>query len=440
MDTAAPTADGIAPAAAESGTADLGHLSTGNWRVWAPVVVCLLVAFVFRLILGHYVLVFKGETATYKAIAHNLAAGHGYSKVTSPPYIATDLRWPAYPVLLSLAYLIDNSHASLVVLNAILGTISTFLVYLMCGAVNLSHRLSVAATATAALFISTASIAGVAAVENLSVPAVLAFVYVVLLRPPQSRVALFVFGSGLAWLAALTRQELVAFVVIAAVVAGRRVKLRALASIGLVVCFLVGPVLWVARNEIQLHRLEYSDSLQVDQALLTAVDTHWEGSRLYKEGGKLSRRREVTPAQRSQYQSAVFHKDEQYLEHDFLGFVGGKVSPVIQYPFPDPIDGYVYGVSAAATLAKLVWYLFLLAEYVLAVIAGWRWWRSGDRWNVVGIGLFPAFALCLAAVDSPEPRYWLPSVLLLLPAAFAGIRELPWLLRKILGPPVPSGH
>jgi len=429
-----------APVTRESGARNLNVKSAiNNWRAWVPVAACLLLAFVFRLVLGHYVLVFKGETATYMAIAHNLAAGHGYSKVTTPPYIATDLRWPGYPVLLSVAYALNNSHASLVVLNALLGTISTLIVYLMCRAVDLSSRLTLAATATAAVFICTASIAGVAAVENLSVPALLAFVYVVLVKQPKSRVALFVLGSALAWLAAMTREELLAFVVIAAVVAGRRAKLRAVASVALVVCFLAGPVLWVARNEIQLHRFEYTDSLQLDQAALTAVNSHWEGSPLYKEGGVLSRRREVSPAERAQYQHAVYQQDEHYLEHDFIGVLGNKVAPVIQYPFPDPIDGLVYGNSTSLTLLKLGWYLVLLGEYFLAVVAGWRCWVKGYRWNVVAFGLFPAFALCLVAVDSPEPRYWLPSVLVLLPAAFAGMREMPWFWRKIL-PPVPVVH
>jgi hypothetical protein len=47
------------------------------------------------------------------------------------------------------------------------------------------------------------------------------------------------------------------------------------------------------------------------------------------------------------------------------------------------------------------------------------------------------FALCLVVVDNPVPRYWLPSVLLLLPPAFVGVSELPQALhilgRAILG-------
>jgi hypothetical protein len=406
-----------------------------NWQSWVPLAACLVFAFVFRLVLGHYVLVFKGESATYLAVAHNLAAGHGYSKVSSPPYIATDQHWPGYPVILSVAFLFNTSHASLVVANAILGTIATLFVYLISRALNLSSGLTLAATATAAVFISTASIAGVAAVENLSVPAVLAFVYVVLIRPPKSRVTLFVLGSLLAWLAALTREELLAFVVIAAVVAGRRAKFRALTSVGLVICFLVGPALWVMRNEIQVHRLEYTDSINLDQAILPSVNTQWEGSSLYREGGILKKAREVTPSQRAQYQHAVFQQAKSYITHDFVGFVANKVSPALEYPFPDPIDGYVYGNSSLLILAKLGWSFFLLIEYLLALIAGWRCWVRGYRWNVVSIGLFPAFALCLVLVDAPEPRYWLPSVLLLLPAAFAGIRELPWVFRKLLAPP-----
>jgi len=39
--------------------------------------------------------------------------------------------------------------------------------------------------------------------------------------------------------------------------------------------------------------------------------------------------------------------------------------------------------------------------------------------------LFPVFDLLLILIDNPVPRYWLPSTLLLLPAAFAGMLAVP---------------
>jgi hypothetical protein len=403
---------------------------------WLPVAGIVLLAFVFRLVLGHYVQDYIGDSGDFTGIARNLAAGHGYSVVRSPPFIATDLRWPGYPAFLALAFVFNNSHGAAVVLNALLGAVATFLVYLISRALNLSSLFCLAATGVAAFFLCTASFAGDVAAENLSVPAVLAFVYVVLLRQPRSRTALFVLGSLLAWLAALTREELVAFVVIAAVVAGRRAHLRAFASIALVGCFLLGPALWLVRNEVQVHRLEYTDSLQADQALLAAVDSN-EGSPLYREGTVLAGRREVTPAQRSQYQQEVFTAMKRYFTSHFTGYAENKVKAAIEYPFPQPIYGLKYGKDSLLIVGRLAWSLLLLAEYVLASIAAWRCWAKGHRWNVVALGLFPAFALCLVVVDNPVPRYWLPSVLLLLPPAFVGVSELPQALhilgRAILG-------
>jgi hypothetical protein len=403
---------------------------------WLALALCLIGAFVYRLVLGHYVHDFKGDSTIYAALGHNLAKGHGYSVVTRAPYLASDQRWPAYPIFLAVAYLIHDSAWSVTVLNALLGTIATLLVYMMARALQLREALCIGATAVAALFIATASFAGDIAAENLSVPAVLAFVYVVLLKPPKRRLWLFVLGTVLAWVVALTRQELLIFIVIAAIVAGRHLKLRALAIVGLVACFLVGPAVWVARNDIQVHRFEYTDSIQADEAYVVAVNDR-EGSPLYVEGEHLTTLRSVPPAVRNRYQHDVFTYDKNFLEHHFPTYVERKITAGIEYPFPDPIYGIAYGGSTSLALGKLAWSVVLAAEYALAILAARRWWKRGQRWTVVAIWLFPVFDLLLIVVDNPVPRYWLPSVLVLLPAAFAGLEAVPgaWRAfnRKVLG-------
>jgi len=425
--------DTVPPPGSELTTAsDQDSEATASRRPvsWLALTLCLIVAFVYRLILGHYVHDYVGDSGNYVALAENLAKGHGYSVDSYAPYLASDTRWPAYPAFLAVAFFIHNSHWSAIVLNALLGSIATLFVYLIARAINLVEPLVIAATAVAALFITTASFAGDIAAENLSVPVVLAFVYFVLLRPPRQRIWLFVVGSLLAWLAALTRQELLIFVVVAAIVAGRRQKLGVLMTIVLVTSFLFGPAAWVVRNDVQVHRLEYTDSTQADEAYVVAVNDN-EGSPLYREGEALDRMRVITPAKRNEYQHQVLIYIRGYLEHHFPTFVEDKVNAGVEYPFIEPIYGLVYSKSNLLLFGRIAWGVVLLAEYVLALTAAWYCWKGGRRRDAVSIGLFPVFALCLIVVDDPDPRYWLPSVLLLLPAAFAGATVFPNALRAI---------
>lgn len=384
---------------------------------WLALAIIIVAAFVYRLILGYYLHDYVGDSQNYFALAQNLAHGHGYSVGSYVPYLASDTRWPAYPAFLAAAFVIHDSHWSAIVLNALLGTVATWLVYLIARALRLREALALAATAVAALFIATASFAGDLAAENLSVPAVLALVYVVLLNPPRRRLWLFVGGTLLAWLAALTRQELLVFAVIAAILAGRHLRLGFWLTALLVACFLVGPAAWVVRNDVTVHRLEYTDSIQADEAYLVAVNDN-EGSPLYREGEAMNPRF-VPPSVRDAYQHAVIKYDEHFLEHHFATFLEDKIKAGVEYPFITPVYGPRFD-SGLMLLARLAWSLVLAAEYVLALIAAWHWWKGGRRWDTIAMGVFPVFALLLIVVDNPEPRYWLPADLLLVPAAFAG--------------------
>jgi hypothetical protein len=397
---------------------------------WGPVAACVAVAFVFRLVIGHAFQVAILDSGQYTSIASNLAHGHGYSEVSSPPYVPSDLRLPGYPLLLALGYLVSDSNSAMIVVNALLGAVSTLLVFLISEELGLSYWKALTGCAISALFFSTASLAGVAAAENLSVPAVLAFVYVVLLRPRRSRLSLFVLGSLFAWLVAFTRYELVVFVLIAGVLAGRRARLKPLVTIGLCGCFLLGPAAWVLRNDITVHRLEFGDSILADKGLYSSVNPKL-GVPILEEGNALLRQREVTPAERARYKHEVYSAMGDYLRHHFSAFVSGKFSAAIEYPFPPPIYGLGYANGLTATLERLAWSLFLLAGYTCAVIGGRRWWKTGRRWNVVAVGLFPAFSLCLVPLIDAVQRYWLPSLLVLIPAAVVGAAEVPRILQTV---------
>ena len=54
-------------------------------------------------------------------------------------------------------------------------------------------------------------------------------------------------------------------------------------------------------------------------------------------------------------------------------------------------------------------------EYFLAVLSAVKWWRGGRRRDVVTLGLFPVFIAAFMVFIDPQPRFWLPAVLLLLP-------------------------
>jgi len=377
-----------------------------------------VVAFVFRIVLGHRFPDFGGDAPGYTRIGMNLAAGHGYSLARHAPYLATDIRPPGYPALLGLAFLFGTSHWSVVVLNAALGALSTFLVWLIADGLHLTRSRALWATWIAAFFLSTASIAGSAIAENLSVPAVLALVYVVLIRPRRSRLVLFVAGSALAWVASLTRDELVVFVAIVAVLAGRRANLKVLGTAALVVCFLLGSGAWVLRNEVQVHRTEYVDSVMTDQVITAAINGSLT-SPIYVEGRELTAQPTISSAQRSAYHHRVQVYVTNHLKHHVEAFVENKAEYLVYSVFPYPIFSQTYGKHSGSV--RLLWYPVILAEYIFSLRTAIQWWKSGRRRDVVSVALFPTFILVVDLLLDPQSRFLLPANLLLLPLAVEGV-------------------
>jgi hypothetical protein len=372
-------------------------------------------AFTFRIALGHIFTYYGGDAPGYTAIGKNLAAGHGYSLAAHSPYVATDIRLPGYPALLAFAFLFSGSHWSVIVLNALLGATSTLFVWLISRGLHLSRARALWATGISAFFLSMASIGGGAMCENLSIPAVLSFVYFILIKPPRSLRWLFVGGSLLAWLVALTRDELAIFVILVAVVAARRAHLKALTSVILALCFLLGSGAWVVRNHVQDHRTDYVDSVMTDQVIVASVNGNLDAP-LYAKAGDLITQPTISPAERSSYQHQVSVYVKDTLHHHLTSFAERKVKYYAESLFPVPIFGLTY-VSTVAVLGWFVWSLALVAMYGLALITTTRWWKSGRRMDVVSLLLFPAFILCFEVVFDPQYRFWYPALLLILPMA-----------------------
>ncbi len=398
---------------------------------WVLPSVLVALAFFFRLLLGHEFTYYGGDAPGYTAIAKNLAAAHGYSIATHAPYVPTDIRLPSYPLLLALFFSISGSHWSVIVLNALLGATATALVWFISVGLGLTRTRALWATGIAAFFFSTASFAGIAQSENLSVPAVLALVYFVLIRPPKSRLWLFVGGSALAWLAALTRDELVFFVVIVALIAGKRAHLRVLGTLALLVCFVLGSGIWTLRNEIQVHRTEYVDSVMSEQVIVASMTGNLSNP-LYREGTHLISQPAISPNERATYKHKVDTYAKNFITHHFPTFVEDKVKYFGEAFFPVPIYGLTY-VSSAHTLEWLVWSLFLIAVYWFALVTTVRWWKKKRRKDVVSAWAFPAFMICFLPILDPEPRFWLPAVLLLLPLAVEGVANI-----QLRPPPRPT--
>ncbi len=406
-----------------------------DWAIPALLVGC---AFGFRVLLGSVFTYYGGDAPGYTIVGRNLAAGHGYSVATHAPYLATDIRLPGYPALLALAFSVSSSQWAVILLNALLGAISTLLVWYIARGLHLTRAVALWSTGLAAFCIATASFAGIAQSENLSVPAVLALVYFVLIKPPRTVLLLFVFGSLLACAAALTRDELVLFVILTAIVAAHRAKLRVIGTVLLVACFVLGPGAWVIRNQIQVHRTELVDSLMSDSVVVATLNGQNFSAPLYVRSQNMAFDPRTTQAQRAQFHQQVYAYAKHMILHEPFTVAEQQATYYLEAFFPVPIYGVTY-TSSLLFLERMAWSVLLLVEYAFATVTAVKWWRIGRRKDIVSIGLFPAFIAAFMVFIDPQPRFWLPSVLLLLPAAVTGAVDLDYraLAAKITAVPGP---
>jgi hypothetical protein len=390
---------------------------------WVAPAALIGLAFAFRVTVGYFFSQYGGDAPGYTVLARSLAAGHGYSIAHQAPYIATDVRVPAYSSLLAVAFRINSSHWAVIVLNALLGALSTFFVWHIARGLQLRGKLALWSMGIAAFCFATASFAGIAQSENLSVAAVLAFVCFVLVKPPRNLVAFFILGSVLAWIVALTRDELAIFVALTAIVVARRMRLKFPVAVLLVACFLFGPGAWVLRNQVQVHRTELVDPIMSDSVILATLNGQDFSAPFYVESQSMAFDPHTTQAQRDHFQQQVDAYTKHMLLHEPFVVVEHQATYYLEALFPVPVYGITY-VSTSQFLERCLWSLFLLAEYVLAGVALFQWWKSGRRRDVISVALFPMFMLGFMVCIEPQPRFWLPSVLLLLPPAVEAAANL----------------
>jgi hypothetical protein len=223
--------------------------------------------------------------------------------------------------------------------------------------------------------------------------------------------------------AALTRDELVLFVVVVALVAARRAKLKVVGTVLLVACFLAGPGAWVIRNQVQVNRTEFVDSLMSDSVVIATLNGQNFSAPLYVQSQNLAFDPHTTRGQRMQFHQQFDDYAKHMILHEPFTVAEQQATYYLEAFFPVPIYGVTY-TSSLLFLERMAWSLLLLAEYVLAAVTAVKWWRGGRRRDVVTLGVFPIFiAACMLFID-PQPRFWLPAVLLLLPAAVTGVAEL----------------
>jgi len=253
---------------------------------------------------------------------------------------------------------------------------------------------------------------------------------------------LFVFGSLLAWLLALTRDEMLFFVVIVAMVAARRAGLKLLASVALVVCFVLGSAAWTLRNEVQVHRVELVDRLMTDGVLVSSVNGNLAAFP-YRDFGVPLRAPQVAPAERAHLNHIADTYVKNRLEHHLPAVVQSKVKYFLQSVFPVPIYGVSY-VSTSDLLGRLVWSLITLAAYLMAIINSRIWWRSGRKRQLVSILIFPVFILIFELIFDPQARFVMPADVIILPlvvdgfATIVGNERAKWATAKKGPPPAPA--
>jgi hypothetical protein len=171
----------------------------------------------------------------------------------------------------------------------------------------------------------------------------------------------------------------------------------------------------VARNEIQVHRTEYVDSVMSNAVLVASINGSLH-TRLYKRAYRLVNQPTISNAQRSQYQRQVDKYIKFELEHHLTAVAEDKAKYGLESIFPVPIFGLTYTGQSKEGIRAL-WSILILVEYLLALATSWRWWKSGRRPEVVSILLYPVFIVLFEMVFDPQFRFLLPVNLLLLPFA-----------------------
>ncbi len=104
--------------------------STRSTRI--ALAACLLFGLVMRLLFTITLPGTSGDSATYEALAWNLASHFEYSTSPEPPYRASFDRTPGYPVFMAAIFsLAGHSQVAVRVAQALLDTLTVFVIYLL---------------------------------------------------------------------------------------------------------------------------------------------------------------------------------------------------------------------------------------------------------------------------------------------------------------------
>ncbi len=192
----------------------------------------------------------------YEPLAHNLAAGHGFSTASAPPYAPDRLSQPGYPVFLAAIELVAGTDRRAVVVAQLVVELGGVLcLVLIARRAGLAPPAQLATAALALLCPVLPTLARALWSETLATTALTAtcLAWVVCLREPARRVPWLLAGAGAA-ACILTRADLLPAVGLALTVvvvrARRRGALRGLALFAVAPVLLVGA--WMARNQAEL--------------------------------------------------------------------------------------------------------------------------------------------------------------------------------------------
>lgn len=191
------------------------------------------------------------------AVGWNLAQGHGFTASQAEPYVPGIFRTPGYPTFLAVVYyLFGHSHQAAYVAQALLDAVSSVLITLI-GLRLLPSRVALIGGCLYALYPYSAYFCGVLSQDTLLTFSVLTALYLTtridLLLPSRWRWLVIGFTIGIA---ALVKSILILYLFVPALlvlfaVQGLRLKIGALAMLGLGVAVVISP--WAGRNYVQFQ-------------------------------------------------------------------------------------------------------------------------------------------------------------------------------------------
>jgi hypothetical protein len=400
-------------------------------RRWLPI---LGLAFVVRLAAG----ILSGSTVggdagEYLRLAHNLAAGHGFSLASHAPFVPTDWRLPGYPALLMPVDWFGAGHTGIVVLNSLLGTAAVGAIALIARQLFAERpRMQLSAVLVAALYPPLVTFSGLVLVENLLFVAGSWFLYLAFYSPMATR-------RPLAWLAgifvtalllSLSRSEGVAMALVGMLLASRLRRLPLALAVGAIAAVLVAPAAWIVRNDVAVQRIQLTDSMYLYTNLLLSFNNGSATDPLYLRGVALAYDGTSSADSRSRYESDVSHYVSDRLRHSLGSVLSFKVKGFFNFFFVPPVwnwalerfsRNYTLGDAirhpGVRNAIRFAWSLLLIAQYLAAALGLRLWWRRKQYRDLCGLLLYPLIALVLTIPFQADQRAWtFAAFLLILPA------------------------